>query len=193
VTGAAETIAAAQSAWARIERGATFEDWLVVARALAIGRERAMTAAKVNRPFGRIYAAAIGAWLREHGLDKIAPQERHSALRMLDQIEAIEQWRAGIDPAIRRRLNHPNSIWWRWKRATGRMSTREASARWGRVPLGLDQAQLARASDAVYELLKRGCTDAMVVARAALLAATRAPAARPARPPATGTDHVAAL
>jgi len=50
-----------------------------------------------------------------------------------------------------------------------RLPARRAAA----VPLGVTQDQIARASDAIHGLLKVGNTDALVLARAALLAATR--------------------
>src|SRR5262249_56030571 len=83
-SGAVEIIAAARAAWSRLRRGASFDDWVAVARALAIGREQCMALAKTNKPVGTTYNAAMGAWLKQHELDGINGQERYRALWMLD-------------------------------------------------------------------------------------------------------------
>jgi hypothetical protein len=181
MTTADATIEAARSAWARIEGASTFEDWVAVARALAIGRAHAMAVAKVNTPFGRRFVAAIGTWLRQHGLDQIPGQERHMALKVLDQLDAIERWRAGLDPAVRRRLNHPNAVWWRWRRSTGQKPGIAKGAHVHPLPLGITQDAVARASDALYAMIRVGNLDCHALARAALLAATLSPRIRPSR------------
>jgi hypothetical protein len=84
---------------------------------------------------------------------------------------------AGLDPTVRRRLNHPNAVWWRWKRSTA-SSAPAPARRHAAIPLGVSQAQIARASDAIYGLLKFGNRDCLVLARAALMAAISAPQKR---------------
>jgi hypothetical protein len=62
--------------------------------------------------------AAIGARLTTNGFAEISTQERYRAIQCIEHREAIEQWRAGLDDAHRRRLNHPAAVWANWKRAT---------------------------------------------------------------------------
>jgi hypothetical protein len=40
----------------------------------------------------------------------------YRALMILENLPAIEAWRAGLDDVQRRRLNHPNAIWSHWRR-----------------------------------------------------------------------------
>jgi hypothetical protein len=54
--------------------------------------------------------------LRENGLDGVNNQERYRALLILENLAEIETWRAGLDDAQRRRLNHPGAVWHAWRR-----------------------------------------------------------------------------
>jgi hypothetical protein len=72
-------------------------------------------------------------------------------------------------------MNHPSATYWAWKRSIGARAQALPGRRPATVPLDVSQAQVARASYAIYKLLKVGNTDALVLARAALLAATREP------------------
>jgi hypothetical protein len=44
-------------------------------------------------------------------------QERYRALLCMKNLPAIETWRAGLDEAQRRRLNHPGAVWAHWRRS----------------------------------------------------------------------------
>jgi hypothetical protein len=115
-----------REAWARIqgrERKA-WDDWLCVARALQIGRSVCMQAAGTNRAVGTRYNRAMVAWLRGHGLDGVSNQERYRLLLILENLPAISAWRDGLDDAKRRRLNHPNGVWFAWHRAIGQAPAR---------------------------------------------------------------------
>lgn len=116
--GDSTDVAAGRSAWQRIRDNdrTSWSDWLSVARALAIGRAEAMAKAKANRPFGATYSSFFGSWLRENGLDGVNNQERYLALLILENLAEIEGWRAGLDEAKRRRLNHPGAVWHAWRR-----------------------------------------------------------------------------
>jgi hypothetical protein len=46
----------------------------------------------------------------------INTQERYRALRCLDNLDAIEAWRATLDEAKKRKLNHVGAIWAHWRR-----------------------------------------------------------------------------
>src|SRR5262249_26541738 len=182
-SGSAEIIAAARAAWSRLRRGASFDDWVVVARALAIGREQCMALAKTNKPVGTTYNRAMGAWLTQHGLDGINGQERYRALWMLDHLPAIEQWRADLGETERRRFNHPNCVWAKWRARSGAEAKRDeppvrrhalARTKHGAGKFGFTvrwpQEFLKRAADAIAETRSSDC---IVMARAALTAAIR--------------------
>src|SRR5207244_3863906 len=72
--------------------------------------------AKAKAPHGSIYTALFGNFLRENGLDQIGQQLRHRLMRCISELDQIEVWRAGLDEAKRNKLNHPDSIWFAWRR-----------------------------------------------------------------------------
>jgi hypothetical protein len=51
----------------------------------------------------------MGHWLRTNGLGNITAQERYRTQLVIENINAIDAWRNGLDDAQRRRLNHPNA------------------------------------------------------------------------------------
>jgi hypothetical protein len=114
-----DTVLAGVEAWRRIRESGrrSWGDWLAVARALAKGRAEAMQAAKANRPFGKRYNAAMGAWLADNGLDGIDNQQRYRALLCLENLPAISAWRDGLPEAKRRTMNHPAACWHAWRRS----------------------------------------------------------------------------
>jgi hypothetical protein len=182
---AADAVAEGRDAWARIrEQGRkSFDDWLTVARALAIGRSAALQAAGTNRPVGTTFNRAASEWLRQAGLDGINPQERYRALLVLENLPAISAFRDGLDEAQRRRLNHPNACWHAWKRACGDQEKAPAqrqhvvqhvtaaaeAARRGR-PVYWSQDAMRRAHHA---MLDSKSSDLLTLARVALEAAIR--------------------
>jgi hypothetical protein len=113
-----DQIEAAREAWQRLrDQGRrNFDDWIVVARALAIGRNVALQEAGTDKPYGVHYTRASARWLRQSGLYGINEQERSRALLVLKHLPAITIWRAGLDEAQRRKINHPNSVWLCWHR-----------------------------------------------------------------------------
>jgi hypothetical protein len=176
-----DDVAAGRAAWERIKGRdrATWGDWIDVARSLAIGRAETMKAANTNRPVGTTYNRIMGQWLKQHGFDGINSQERHRALRCLENLGAIEAWRATLDDASRRRLNHVGAIWCHWKRR-GQETERAAPAvrnfvkatmpshKNGARPVYWPQHCVRAAHEA---MLKSRSSDLLVLARCALEAA----------------------
>jgi hypothetical protein len=110
-------VRAGVEAWTRLRRNAGFADWVSVARALAVGRATAMRVAQTDRPVGSKYNAAVGVWLRQHGLDGIGAQERYKALLVVDHLDEVRKWRDALDEDRRRKLNHPSAVWAHWRRS----------------------------------------------------------------------------
>jgi hypothetical protein len=133
-----------------------------------------MAKAKCNKPMGARYNKLFGEWLRDNGLDDINDQDRYRAIMCADHREAIEAWRATLDPVKRRKYNHPNCVWHTFRRATApsrenRAIVRHIREREGK-PVYWSQAALRRAHEAV---LKSRSSDLMVLARVALQGAIR--------------------
>jgi hypothetical protein len=177
---AADDVAAGRAAWERI-RGhdrTSWKDWVQVARGLAVGRAETMKAANTNRPVGTTYNRLMGQWLKQHGFGEINNQERHRALRCLENLDAIEAWRATLDDASRRRLNHVGAIWSHWKRR-GQETERAAPGGRNFVKAAIPSLKNGRAiywpQDCVRRaheaMLKSRSSDLLVLARVALEAA----------------------
>ena len=181
-----DTIEQARAAWSRIKSNGrkNFDDWCSIGRALIIGRSEALKFAASNRPVGSRYNAAMGAWLREAGLDGIVAQERYRAILIVENLPAVEMWRGSLDELQRRRLNHPNAIWHAWRRATKvtaavmtAAAPRQAAASRSNANGGgyhkavvFDQEMVRRVAVA---LRQNWCSDTMKLAIVALRAAIR--------------------
>jgi hypothetical protein len=179
MSGDEEIIGEALIAWSRIRRGASFNDWLAVGKALALARAECMREAKSNKPLGTAYNRLMGAWLKRHGLDSIRGQERYRCLQVLDNLPEIEAWRAGLSEEKRRRLNHPGAVIARWT-ADKKISPYETSSprhiaegngrgHDGKL-LSWPQVMLQRASEAIHAART---DDTILLAKAALQAALR--------------------
>jgi hypothetical protein len=113
----ADDIDLARAAWQRLRNERqTFADWVLIGRALAIGRAVIMRQANANKPAGLRYNRMMAQWLRENGLAGISNQERYRAVLVLENLPAIERWRDGLPEDRRRKLNHPGAIWAHWYR-----------------------------------------------------------------------------
>jgi hypothetical protein len=114
-----ETIQRGQEAWKRLVRTHNgWDDWVAVGKAHEIGRTDAMRQAHVNEPHGHRYKEAFGAWLKRHGFQNMDKSDRLRLLLVMENLPAIEQWRTTLKPIEQMRLNHPSSVWRRWKAST---------------------------------------------------------------------------
>jgi len=115
-----DAVIAGKAAWRRLRdrEKSSWEDWMLIAEALVVGRTRAMMTAQRNKPVGTLYVRAIGQWLKQNDLHEINPAERYRAMLCLERREEIETWRAGLDEAKRRKWNYPAAVWAHWCRHT---------------------------------------------------------------------------
>jgi hypothetical protein len=106
-----DAVAAGTAAWGRLKENnrTAFADWVAVARSIKVLRDAALKAAGIDKPYGKIYSRHMAESLRQHGLDDVAVQVRSNLMQLLEQLPEIERWRAGLDPARRRDLNHPDA------------------------------------------------------------------------------------
>lgn len=116
-------ISAGREAWKRLQdrERTTWDDWLTVGRALVIGRVECMRIAGTDTPSGGKYNYVANQWLRENGFTDICAQERHRIVKIIENLPAVEAWRATLSPEDRRTLNHP-SLWFKFCDATKRRS-----------------------------------------------------------------------
>jgi hypothetical protein len=104
-----------QEAWQRLRSHSTWHDWTKVGAALVIGRAEAMRDGHVNKPRGRGYNAAINAFLKKFGFDGLDSGDRSRLFDVMDHRPEIETWLGELPEPERLRLNHPNTVWRKWK------------------------------------------------------------------------------
>ena len=105
-----------QEAMARQRR--RWEDFMIIAEALDVGRNEVMRDLHTNQPTGRRYEKAIGEWLAANGFKDIDKGARCRLLECLRHREQIERWRTLLTDTERFKLNHPDAVLRKWKAAT---------------------------------------------------------------------------
>jgi hypothetical protein len=164
-------IAAARAAWQRLRNERqTFADWVLIGRALAIGRAVIMKAAGTNRMVGSRYNRMMGAWLAANGLEGLTPAERYRAVMVVENLAAITAWRETLAEDVRRKLNHPAAITSHWQRTMkpARLPVHAAQPMTaGKLPARPTGDMLRRISKALHEARSR---DFIVLAEAAYMA-----------------------
>ena len=104
-----------QEAWKNLQNEQNYNDWIKVGEALQIGRTQAMAEAGVNTPSGKGYNIAFGKWLKKYQLDTMDSGDRTRLFDVMANKVPIEEWRSTLPLPERLKLNHPNSIWRKWK------------------------------------------------------------------------------
>ena len=107
-----------QEAWRRhIHKGdATWNDWMAIGNALLIGRQDAVAAAETNH--GSRYNSEFDSWLARYHFDDIDKGDRSRLIEVINNLSAIEAWRATLTRTARLRLSHPSSVLRKWKAAS---------------------------------------------------------------------------
>jgi hypothetical protein len=107
-----------RAAWARLKKDKSWTDWLAVGEALLVGRELAMYEAGTNSPSGKGYAQEFSRWLAANKLDDMDKSDRSKLFTVMENLSAIEAWRATLTRSERLKLNHPTTVLRNWQRAT---------------------------------------------------------------------------
>jgi len=107
-----------QEAWCRLRAGSTWSDWVAVGTAHVIGRTTALRDGHINKPKGRSYNAAFSAWQKNFGFEGLDKGDRSRLFDVMDHLKEIDDWRQTLPDKERLKLNHPSSVWRRWKAAT---------------------------------------------------------------------------
>lgn len=111
-----EIVRRGQEALQRLSR--SYDDWMDIAEALAVGRAEVMTAIYTNKPTGKRYAKAMGEWLLARSFHRINEGTRKRLLDCLKHRVEIEKWRATVTEGERFSFNHPDTVLRKWKTAT---------------------------------------------------------------------------
>jgi hypothetical protein len=181
-----DTIAEGRAAWAKLQERdrASWDEWLCVGRALVLGRNACMKIAGVNAPKGGKYNYAAEVWLAQNGFSDMWPGERHRIVKIVENLPAVERWRASLPPARRQRINHPSAWLTYLKESHVEVRARPAAHRplnhgapktfqggGYRRPVQFDQDTVRRAAMAMRENWHSG--DVFKIAAIALAAAIR--------------------
>jgi hypothetical protein len=102
---------AAETAWERLKRGASWDDWKAISRRLSDGRTAAMAKAGCNQPVGKTYNKAFSDWLdARKWAREIDKATRNQAMWCAENEAAIEAWRETVGVSQRLMMNHPGTI-----------------------------------------------------------------------------------
>jgi hypothetical protein len=113
-----DIIKRAQAVLDRLECNLSWStDWCVLILALGSGRDLALRTAETNRSQGPKYRAAMGAWLRCYGFDRIDEADRSRLIQCFDNLAAIDAWRAKLPAEKQKAFNHPRTVLAHWKRS----------------------------------------------------------------------------
>jgi hypothetical protein len=137
VTFNAEALRQGTEAMARLSsnRSRDWADWCMVLTALGIGRHVAMLESGSNKPRGYKYCTAFAKWLRCHeAFQAIDQVNRKRMFDCLDNLSAIEAWRAGLPPAQLIKWNYPPTVLREWKKSQRPAPPNDGSSSAPQVP-----------------------------------------------------------
>jgi hypothetical protein len=112
-------IRADRDAWEAINKAQSFDGWLKVGTALAVGKAHARRVSGARTAWGRNYSREFNLWVQQYGFERMPASTRSVAVELHEHAEQITQWRDGLPERQRRRLNSPLAVTRRWKAATG--------------------------------------------------------------------------
>lgn len=149
-----EVIRRGQQAWTNLKAHLEldWEHWKAVGRALFRGRHLCMLQAYTNKPVGRRYNEIFGHWLVQHGFDLDHTTRAH-LLKVMDHLDAIEEWRTNLPTTERLYRNHPSVCFRKWRRASRREESEEQPKPTSRV------AQLKEENARLRREIERGGGD----------------------------------
>jgi len=122
----AAEIAKGREAWGRIRADSAWEDWVLVGKALDLGRHGCRRAAQMSPPNGSGYNRIFSQWLQENGLSDINKEARSRLFACCQNLAAIEAWRATLPLVERLRLNQPIEVWAQFERVAHAMENATA-------------------------------------------------------------------
>jgi hypothetical protein len=167
-----DIVNAGKAAWQEVHRCTSFENWKAISLAVSVGRQAAMSEAKVNGPRGARYARIFNGWLNDHGFASMSFHLRTACCAFADHMQEIETWRAALPDATRQ--NNPEVYLRNWRRST-RMTmpkhhVTSGKRNGGLRPVSWPQDHIRRAAANLRQSTSR---DLFVLARAALEGAIR--------------------
>src|SRR6266446_9139427 len=143
-----------RQAWKSIKSDETWEKWVAIGNAVAIGRAETMRLLHTNQPKGGQWGRVFGAWLDEQGFAEIDKGVRSRLQNCLDNLPAIEAMRQNMGLTQRLQLNHPNAIWRRFQAAQLAAEKTKGTGNSGRPGLREEVIRLQSELDAAHRRLE---------------------------------------
>jgi hypothetical protein len=106
-----------KAAWESLKRVESWDQWRTIGYAIEAGREDIMKSLSINDPHSnsKKLKDAIGIWLKATGFNEIDKGARSRLRSCIEHLTQIDEWRKTLDANERVALNHPNSIWCKFK------------------------------------------------------------------------------
>ena len=99
-----------RAAWDRLKKGSgLWADWVFVGHALLDGRKIALHNAGIQRAHGSGYTDAFSSWMIDNKLN-VPPSARAKLFTLMENLPAVEAWRANLTETQRERFNHPSAV-----------------------------------------------------------------------------------
>jgi len=107
-----DVVARGREAWTRRKADIreSWADWVAIGKALHAGRKLAMERTNTSEPVGKRYIQAYSSWLEENGFADIDKSDRAKLLRLIEELDQVEGWRASLTETQRQRWNHPSAV-----------------------------------------------------------------------------------
>jgi len=112
-----KTVRLGVDAWRLINKAQSFESWIVIGRALSVGKQHSLKSSSARQAWGSAYSRCFNDWVKVHGFERMPKSVRSVAVEMYENLPAIETWRSTLSERDRRRLVHPLSNVNRWRAA----------------------------------------------------------------------------
>jgi hypothetical protein len=108
-----------KAAWESLKRVESWDQWRTIGFAIEAGRKDIMKSLGINDSHSdsKKLKDEIGIWLKATGFNEIDKTSRSRLRSCIEHLPQIEQWRQTLDANERVALNHPNSIWRKYKTA----------------------------------------------------------------------------
>jgi hypothetical protein len=109
-----DVLAEGEAALKRIRGSRPMDDWVKIGAALLVLRKRAMVDVGAPKPRGLHYVVRNSALVRQHGFTVISKSARQTAMLVVENLPAIEEWLKTLDDERRTSLHHPMCLWRQW-------------------------------------------------------------------------------
>ena len=105
-----DVIRQGRAAWDRLKKGSgLWADWTMVGHALIDGRKIALHNAGTDRAHGSGYTEAFRSWMIDNRFN-VPPSARAKLFTLMENLPAVEAWRATLTETQRERFNHPSAV-----------------------------------------------------------------------------------